>query len=447
MELTSREIASGIIVAGFVLLSLSISKDKQRLGESLSGVVKAFSAWKVWGTLLAYLLYLVGVVIVAHNFGAWSSELLKDTFVVGLFVGLPILFNSTKFKDGPEVVAHVVKEVLGVAALLLVYLNLAIFPLWGELLLQVSLLFCVLLAMVAKLKPETTAVGKFFEGVIGVIVLILVVHVTAQILVHFKEVNWGSETYAFVHSVWLPLSLIPFIYLFGLMAACEVALMRVGLFSRKKAPPLPVKLALLFGMRGSLRYAANFTRNWPFYLAKQRSFRQAFLIMRKYRHAVRRNDRQNRERLRSLRRNKGLVGKDELRLWRDRREFHETKEALGRIEGSQLGMYGHRGGRYSNDPVTIFPFRGFKDLPEEHGIDFRVRGDGQAWIAWRHTVGGFCLGIGGTNDLDVRWRYAGEGAPQNYPSPNSSGWGKISEGSESCPEWQASDGPVLLAQE
>lgn len=138
MELTSRELATGIVVVAFVLLALLLTKDRKELLRPLLGVVKAFAAWKVWTVVLAYLIFVAAVVVLAHSVGVWSGDLLKDTLIIAFFVGLPILLNSAKFRDGLGVVKHVVKEVLDVAALLVVYLNLAPFPLWGELILQVA---------------------------------------------------------------------------------------------------------------------------------------------------------------------------------------------------------------------------------------------------------------------------------------------------------------------
>ena len=107
-----------------------------------------------------------------------------------------------------------------------------------------------------------------------------------------------------------------------------------------------------------------------------------------------------------------------------------------------MGLYRHRGGRYWTDPIVVLPVGGFSNLPEDHGVDFRVRDDGQSWAAWRHTVGAFCLGVGGTRDLEARWRYAGTESPSNYPGPASLGWVDVSEDSEASPEWHADDAPI-----
>lgn len=110
--------------------------------------------------VLAYLIFVTVMVVLAHSVGAWSGELLKDTLISVFVVGFPILLSSVKFRDGLDVV----KEVLGLAALLAVYLNLAPFPLWGEVVLQVSLFLFVMLSVVGKRDPGTAEVGRFLAS-------------------------------------------------------------------------------------------------------------------------------------------------------------------------------------------------------------------------------------------------------------------------------------------
>ncbi len=442
MELTSRELATGIVVVTLVLLSFLLTKDRKGLLRSLLDVVKACAELKVWTVVLSYLVFVAAVVVLAHSVGAWSGELLKDTLIGVFVVGFPILFNSAKFGDGLGVVKHVVKEVLGVTALLVVYLNLVLFPLWGELVLQVVLLFFVMFSVVGKRDPGTAAVGSFFDVLMALIGIGLTAHVAIQVASGFNEFDWEREATAFALSVWLPVSLIPFIYVLGLIASCEATLVRAKFLNGRQVLPLAVRLAFLLGVLGSLRYATCFAGRWLPELAKQKSFRDASRIMREYRRSVRHRARQNRERRRRLRKQAGAIGVDENGRWLDRREFHETKEALDGIFYTQMGLYRHRGGRYWTDPIVVLPVSGFRNLPQDHGVDFCVRDDGQAWAAWRHTVGGFCLGVGGTQDLEERWRYAGTESPSSYPGSASLGWVDVSADSGASPEWHADDAPI-----
>lgn len=439
MEITSRELATGIVTVTFVLLYFLLTKDRKGLLRSFLDFVKACAAFKVWTAVLAYLVFVAAVIVLAYSVGAWSGELLKDTLISIFFVGFPILLNSRKFRGGIGMVKHVVKEVIGVTALLVVYLNLVTFPLLGELILQMSIFFFVMLSVVSKRDPRTAAVGRFFDVLTTLIGIGLLAHVMIRVITDFNEFDWEREATAFALSVWLPISLIPFIYVFGVLSSCEETLVRAKFLNGRQMLPLAVRFAFLLGVRGSLRYATNFAGCWLLELGKQKSFRDASRTMREYRRSVRYTARQNSERRRRLRKQAGVTGTDENGRWLDRREFHETKEALDGLFYTQMGLYKHHGGRYRTDPIVVMPIGGFRNLPQDHGVDFCVRDDGQAWAGWRHTVGGFCLGVGGTQNLEARWRYAGTEPPSNYPGSASLGWVDVSVDSEASPEWHADD--------
>lgn len=446
MELTSRELATIIIFVAFVALAVILLRDRTQLQEAVIDVLKALSAWKLWSVILGYLLYAAGIVALANLAGLWSWALLKDTLIVVFFVGLPIITNANKFEAGTDVVAHVLKEVLGVTAILVVYLNLAPFPLWGELILQVVLLFLLLIAALGKSDPRNAPVVKLANAILALIGIGLIIYVTVRVVTAFDTFDWNGEARAFALSVWLPLALIPFIYGLGLLMSCEATLVRVKRHNKMETPPLRVRLALLLGLRGSLRYATGFTGLWLPRIANETLFTSARQAMREYRQIVRENSRRNHSRKRRLKEQAGVAGVDEDGLWRDRREFDETKKALERLFYTQMGLYRRQGGRYWTDPVVLFPIGGFKELPEDHGVQFSVRDDGQVWFGWRRTIGGFHLGVGGTSDVDAEWRYASAAPPDAYPDEQAAGWKLLLRDDEGylkgAPEWDAEDAPL-----
>lgn len=445
MELTSRELATVIVFVVFVTATVLLLRDRIQLRESIIEVLKALSVWKLWSVIIAYLLYLSGIVALAYLPGLWTWDLLKDTLIVVFFVGFPIIANTNKFEAGPDVLAHVLKEVLSIIPILMVYLNLALFPLWGEIVLQLILVLFVLIATFGRIDPRNARAVKVANGILTLIGMGLIVYVTVRVVTAFNMFDWDAEVRAFALSVWLPLALIPFIYGLGFLMSCEGTLVRLRLHNNRKPPPLRVRLALLLGFRGSLRYATAFTGIWLPRIAGETSFTSARQTMREYRLAVRENARNSRARRRRLRNLAGISGVDEDGLWQDRREFHETKKALEGLFYTQVGFYRHCGECYCTDPVVLFPIGGFKELPEDHGVQFRVRDDGQTWVGWRRTIGGFYLGVGGSSDVDAKWRYASVEPPGTYPAEQAAGWKLLlldGEGDlKGAPEWDADDAP------
>lgn len=91
MELNTRELASIIIFIATVALAFVLSKDRQSLWKSLTNVVKAFLAWKVWSAVFVLLLHSVAIVLLVAWLGFWTVDLLKDTIIVVFFTGIPLL--------------------------------------------------------------------------------------------------------------------------------------------------------------------------------------------------------------------------------------------------------------------------------------------------------------------------------------------------------------------
>lgn len=163
--------------------------------------------------------------------------------------------------------------------------------------------------------------------------------------------------------------------------------------------------------------------------------------MREYRRTVRENRNAEKQRQRRLRELANVDGVDENGLRLDRREFKETKDVLNTLYFNQMGWHRNRLSRYQPDPNRVIPSVARRGLPEDRGIQMRVRDDGQAWFGWRRTPGGYYFAVGGTEKLDAKWQYDAETRPGGYPSESDPRWRDTSL-RESSPEWTANDGPI-----
>ena len=133
-------------------------------------------------------------------------------------------------------------------------------------------------------------------------------------------------------------------------------------------------------------------------------------------------DAAERKRADDLRRFAGVSGTDEDGRQLDRREFAETIDALEWVATCQSGWYQNRtGGKYPKDLVEKLGDMFGRGLPPEHGIQLKVRKDGQAWFAWRRTITGWCFAVGGMGPPPKQWFYDGPEPPTGYPG-SSDGW-------------------------
>ncbi|MGR4011134.1 hypothetical protein [Leucobacter sp. 1207-22] len=440
MELTTRELASIIILITFVALAVALSRDRQKLWSSFASVVKAFLAWKVWSVILVLLLHSVAIVLLAAWLGFWTVDLLKDTVLVVFFTGIPLLMASMSKKSGTDLMKYLVKEILGVTAFVVAYINLAPFPLWGELLLQVTVIFLVMCAAVGRLDPKTKPASTACEILLGTAGIGIFLHTTWFVISHFDTFDWAQESLVFTLSVWLPLALVPVVYPISFIAASETAMLRLRFGSGKKEVARRIKLAMVAGFHGRLHFASRFPGDWGAELAKQKTYRGARHLMKEYRAAVRQAAANIRAKRLHTRNMAGMQGLDGDGYWLDRREFKETKDTLTSLYFSQMGFARNHKNCFSEDPLSLLLHSEFEGLPEPHGIEIRTAKDRRTWLAYRKTTGGCYLAIGSkANNLTEKWQYSGVIAPAGFPGSEESGWCAAGTENDRPNEWAKSD--------
>lgn len=439
-ELTNRELASVILVAVFVGVFTLVPKLRAQVGPSFLGVLKAFFVWKIQVPLLIYFAYAAGLVYLASRLNLWESGQLKDTLIVVFFVGLPLLFGASNVKDGKKLFRDVVRDAAGISALLVFYVGFGSFSLWAELLLQPIAIVLSLLAVVARQNPEHKPVEKLVNGLLGLIGIVLVIHTTLSIVSGWDSGEWSDGAKSLVLSLWLPLALIPFVYVFAFIMHAELILTMLPFFNNRKKPKLRMQIACIWGLHFSTRLASEFTGQWRDQVAQANDWLAARRVMKEFRAAVEKRDHASKAYEENLAAMAGVSSVDEDGLRVDRREFYATKKELTNFYFMQMGWHRNRGSGYRPELLDLLGDMTKKGLPEDHGIQLVVREDWQAWRAWRQTPCGLYFGVGGTAKLEYQWQYDGTMPPKGFPSAKSPGWVNATIGFSS-PEWTKNDEP------
>lgn len=289
MEFTSREIASVIVFLSFVTIAVFSSRDRSEHKKNVISLLKAASVWQVWTVALVYFVYVSLVVLGASALGIWDGSLLKDTVVATIFTGFPLIVNASKLRDGSHLVTSVIKGAVGVSALLVVYINLTPLVLWAEILFQALVFFLVLLVAVGRLQPENAKVVRFFEWILGILGIWLFARTTVILIRDAGSFDWAAEGSAFALSVWLPLSLVPFMYVLAMVMSIEMTFVRLRLHARPAVVRLRVYAAFVLGTHLRLFYASAFVGQWLGRLAEQNSFRESLAAMCEFRRSVKNN--------------------------------------------------------------------------------------------------------------------------------------------------------------
>ena len=434
--LTSRELATVIIIVATIAVVLGVPKLRAHMAPSLKAVMRAaFVPRLVW-------LYLVVVSVAASStalawaIGLWDLGLLKDTVILTVTVVIPMTFRSLSFKSGGELAHKLVRETLALTALLTIYLDAAPLPLGWEIVYQLTVSFLAILQAFAATKPEYAPAKRMCDFLLFVFGVFLLMW-TAISLIQTPP-DWSEFFQSFFFGFWLPLTLLPFFYVFGFYAVIETALARFRAI--RKPLPRRVALAVMVGTRLRLSLLARFSGRYN-YVGDAIGFRDALSRMSSFRNDLARRDAEESNRLRGLIDNVGTNGVDHSGRHLDRREFDVTKKRLDWIWTCQNGQYERQGERYWAHLTDWIVDADKHGLPTDHGFVVETADEGQMFRAWRRTPGGAVLAVGGRERRSMFY-YQGENPPVSWPSAGTDGWRDASK-EEWPPDWNHNDGTRL----
>lgn len=304
--LTSRELATVIIIVATTAVVFGVPKFRAHMAPSLKPVMRAaFVPRLVW-------LYLVVVLVAASStalawvIGLWDLNLLKDTVILTLTVVFPMTFRSLSFKSGGELAHKLMRDTLALTALLTIYLDAAPLPLGWEIIYQLTVIFLAMLQAFAATKPEYAPAKRMCDVLLFVLGVFLLVWTTVSLMQ--TPPDWSEFFQSLFFGFWLPLTLLPFFYVFGFYAVTKTALARFRAIKR----PLSRRatLAVMVGTRLRLSLIARFSGRYN-YVGDATGFRDALSRMSSFRNDLARRDVEESNRLRGLIDNVGASGVDD----------------------------------------------------------------------------------------------------------------------------------------
>ncbi|WP_025272271.1 hypothetical protein [Haloglycomyces albus] len=436
--LNNRELASVILIAALILLSLVLPKWRNVVLPSFRTVARSFFKWAILRVLGLFVVWVALCVWLAWLLGAWELDLLKNTIIILFGVGFPLLFSSIRAKSGVDIIGHIRRKTLALSTLVLFYLNMESLPLWGELLSQpVVVLLSVMTAFAQRDEKGRRVVGCFSIPLL-LIGLGLIAWTTVQTVTNWDELDWLELLAQLAISVWLPFAMFPYLYVVAFYVATETILKRF-LWTNKEMP-LRARSGVLVGLHGSVRWAKELTGRYN-HVARARSFSGALSEMRDFRNDVTRRETSEADRLADLEGFSGQAGVDATGAQLDRREFDGTKRALQFIHTAQALRYERRGETFWDDltDMVVNPVSKW-GLPTRHGIVVQTTSDKKKWRAWRRLPSGWVLGIGAAGRFG-EYRYAGAEPPTTWPGA-SEDW--IDSATALGPvDWDRNDGSRL----
>ncbi|MBA2633812.1 MAG: hypothetical protein H0U86_12580 [Chloroflexi bacterium] len=382
--------------------------------------------------LVFYMLWVVGVVLAGRAAGIWELSLLKDTAAWFVVAGVVLFFSFVKAGSEAGFFRRTLGRTVRLAAFLEFYLNLAVFDLWIELLLQPLLLFASLVSLIGSRDPKAQPARRFADGLLALLGIGLLLGTAFELSQIWGTLDARETLLSFALPIWLTLSGLPVIWLLSAYANYQSAFLRVKWMSPDKRLSWRSRLAMWRTFHVRHRQMHGFGGLWAKQLAEAPNWSTACGAVEDFLADRRGQEEQERRRHEALVRNAGVEGTDAEGRQRDRREFAETIDALEWLHTCQMGWYRNRTkGRYPADLLKIFQPGFTRGLPDDHGIEMRVRRDGKAWYAWRQTVTGWVFAIGAAGPPPNQWFWDGPKPPPGFPGRS---W--MSRPFERGPNWE-----------
>ena len=397
--------------------------------ESLLQVVRLVFASRITIALGLYTAICLGAIWLMWQIGLWDWSLTGSTILWFLLVGFSLFFSFDNAAKDPRFFRRRLREVVSVGVLLEVYVNLAVFSLPVEFVLQFFILLVALVGLVGELEKKLAPISRASRVILLAAGLLIFVFTTIKLVSHWRDLDYFNILDQFLLPLWLTAVAIPVIYLIALFAGYELLFKNLTWWNDHRRPSWRALLGVTLQLRGSLRDVNEFRGTASQQAARAKTVRTARSIVVEFKR-TRAADRKARHEARKLLDQRaGLVGTDSEGLQLDRREFQATKDALRDLANCQAGWYRNdqpRTDSYRSDFLDIFVGSGLEGLPTDHGIILKVRADGEAWYAYRQTPSGYFFAIGASGPPPSEWYWDGDKPPPGFPSKRR-GWTSFME--------------------
>ena len=346
-----------------------------------------------------------------------------------------LCFNCVKAAEESAFFKRIMLDTLVVAVFVEFFMNLHVFSLPVELVLQPVIIILALGGTVGGAMLQDKKIQNTCEVLLGLFVLWLLVYSVRQTHLRWGQIDKQSLFLELGLPIWLTLGIIPFLFLFSTFLAYDLAFRRIIATDAQSTAKWRAGVTLVCSFHVRFRDLKGFSAYWLRSLAEAASFRAAREVVHEFRQRRREAELAERAKLERLRRNAGMPGTDDEGRRLDQREFRETMDALVWLHNCHMGWYERNGGRYREDLLSILGDSFVRyGLPEDAGITLQVSKDGQSWYAWRRTVTGWCFAVGAKGSPPNRWEHDDSEPPQGFPGDDSV-WGDHPFGDHRNPNW------------
>ena len=225
-QMDNREYAL-IILIGLLAIYLLAKGKLLSVIKSFADVAELALNPKILVPALILVAYSLLLIYAASVSGFWNTDILLDTILEVVFVGLPSMLIASKATSVTSIKNELIIPEVGFGALASFYINLVCFPILVEVVLQLVILFLGIGYALFSTKRELSNL-RLFENARAVLGIIVFVAATLLLSNTWFSMDWGDELSSLFLSIWYPIFIVPYVLALAYYASLESMSMRIN---------------------------------------------------------------------------------------------------------------------------------------------------------------------------------------------------------------------------
>lgn len=278
--LNNRELVT-LILLGSSIVGTAVLVPSAR--PALWTVVKSIFAPKLAAIWLTFAGVVVGAVIVMRASGLGYAGSTKDAAVWAVFAGFALLARFEAAAKAPGLMRDIIVDAFRLAAFVDFFINLYVFPIWGEFVAQVFITMLTMLSAVAARDRSLLAVSRFLDWLLAFAGFGLLVFTSVKLAESPAEMFTRSTLLSYLQPVVLSVIAVALTYGIGLLSAYEQAFICVGFVDVSSEHARRAKLALIAGLTVRVHKVSGLRLPTLRAVAEQPNWKAALDVVLRYR--------------------------------------------------------------------------------------------------------------------------------------------------------------------
>ena len=400
-QIDNREYAPIILIGLFVIYLLAKGKLLSVI-KSFADVAKLALNPKILIPALILVVYSLLLIYGASVCGFWNTDILLDTILEVVFVGLPSMLIASKATSVTSIKNELIIPEIGFGALASFYINLVCFPILVEVVLQLVILFLGIGHVLFSSKRDLSNL-RLFENARAILGIIVFVAATFLLSNTWFSMDWGDELSSLFLSIWYPIFIVPYVLALAYYASLESMSMRINVVGEN----LPVKefVNIAMALLPNFRYIRHFNGwNAHEYLQCLNSPEKASYLDT-FKREIGTVAASANAKVKRLESGKGRSGFDQDGIWLDWTYLEEMKSFLWTIASLENRSW-KESGIYSSLDEAFNCF-----LPKDCNGSLLLSHGKDAYVCWVIDPSGFVFAAGSRDGAFPFMKYEGDRCP------------------------------------